>query len=147
MEGCQFADRWGGLNEAVTNLSQYVDTSRHMDAMSISGALSGLAQPTRLEVFRLLIGAEPVGVAAGEIARRIAVPHNTMSSHLAVLANCGLVSSERKSRSIIYRADLLRFREIILYLINDCCDGKRELCTSLLADLTPCCPQATRSPS
>src|SRR5436190_13052291 len=98
-----------------------------MDAISISRALAGLAQATRLEVFRLLVETEPAGVSAGEIARQIGVPHNTMSSHLAVLANCGLVSSERKSRNIIYRADLRRFREIVLYLLKDCCAGKPEI--------------------
>lgn len=110
-----------------------------MDATDVCPALSGLAQPTRLEVFRLLIASEPAGVAAGDIARRIGVPHNTLSSHLAVLTRCGLISSERKSRSIIYRADLVRFREIILYLLKDCCNGKPEVCAPLLADLTPCC--------
>jgi DNA-binding transcriptional ArsR family regulator len=116
-----------------------------MDKTSVTKALSGLAQPTRLEVFRLLIAAEPDGVQAGEIARRVGVPHNTMSTHLTILANCGLVSSERKSRSIIYRPDLVRLREIILYLLKDCCAGKAEICAPLLADLTPYCCEPTRA--
>lgn len=54
-------------------------------------ALSALAQPTRLEAFRLLVRQEPDGLAAGEIARRLDVPHNTMSTHLAILTRAGLV--------------------------------------------------------
>jgi DNA-binding transcriptional ArsR family regulator len=69
-------------------------------------ALAALAQSTRLDTFQLLVKREPEGVPAGELARRMAVPQNTMSAHLAILARAGLVIGERHSRSIIYRADL-----------------------------------------
>jgi ArsR family transcriptional regulator len=105
-------------------------------------ALSALAQPTRLETFRLLVKNEPAGLAAGEIARATGVPQNTLSSHLRILAQAGLVSGERQSRSIVYRARLDRFRELTLYLIKDCCGGNPALCTPLVADLTPCCVPA-----
>jgi len=103
-------------------------------------ALAALAQPTRLEAFRLLVRHEPEGLPAGEIADALAVPANTMSAHLGVLSRAGLVSSERHSRSIIYRADLERFREVVLYLIKDCCGGNAEICAPLILELTPCCP-------
>jgi len=102
-------------------------------------ALSALAQPTRLDTFRLLVSHEPDGLAAGAIARLSGVPQNTMSSHLRILAQAGLVSGERQSRSIVYRARLDRFRELTLYLIKDCCGGNASLCDPLVADLTPCC--------
>ena len=69
-------------------------------------ALSALAQETRLDVFRLLVKHEPGGLPAGDIAKELAVPHNTLSSHLSILARADLVSSERRSRSIVYRANL-----------------------------------------
>ena len=100
--------------------------------------LSALAQPTRLEVFRLLVRSEPDGLPAGEIARKLDVPHNTMSAHLAILSRSGLVSSEKQSRSIIYRIQLTCVRELIVYLLRDCCAGKPELCAPLIADLSPC---------
>lgn len=111
-----------------------------MDEQTILVALSALAQPTRLQTFRLLVAREPDGVPAGELARLIGVPQNTMSAHLATLAQAGLVAGERRSRSIIYRADLARFRETILFLLNDCCGGRPEVCAPLIADLAPCCP-------
>ena len=111
-----------------------------MDQTEIIAALSALAQPTRLDTFRLLVRREPEGVAAGELARLVAVPQNTMSAHLAILARAGLVRGERHSRSIIYRADLTGFRAVALYLLKDCCDGRPELCAPLIADFTPCCP-------
>jgi DNA-binding transcriptional ArsR family regulator len=110
-----------------------------MDTKEVIDALSALAQSTRLDAFRLLVSREPDGVAAGELARLVAIPQNTMSSHLAILARAGLVRSERLSRSIIYRADLRRFREVTLFLLRDCCGGHPDLCAPLIADLAPCC--------
>ena len=110
-----------------------------MDDIQAIDALSALAQPTRLAAFRLVVSREPDGLPAGELARLLAVPQNTMSTHLAILSRAGLISGERHSRSIIYRADLQRFRAVTFYLLNDCCGGRPELCAPLIADLTPCC--------
>jgi ArsR family transcriptional regulator, arsenate/arsenite/antimonite-responsive transcriptional repressor len=107
-------------------------------------ALGALAQPTRLEAFRLLVRQEPTGLPAGEIAKSLSVPQNTMSSHLAVLARAGLVSAERFSRSIVYRAELSRFRDMMLFMLRDCCEGRPEICAPLIADLAPCCLPSAR---
>jgi ArsR family transcriptional regulator, arsenate/arsenite/antimonite-responsive transcriptional repressor len=111
-----------------------------MDNTEAIDALLALAQTTRLDVFRLLVSHEPDGVAAGELARLIAIPQNTMSTHLSILARAGLVRGERHSRSIIYRADLKRFREVTLFLLKDCCGGRPDICAPLIADLSPCRP-------
>lgn len=103
-------------------------------------AFAALAQATRLDVFRLLMEHEPDGLPAGEIARLMAVPHNTMSTHLAILARAGLIEAERQSRSIIYRAKLDAVRTLTGFLVNDCCGGRPDLCQPLIADLSPCCP-------
>ncbi len=118
-----------------------------MDNESAIAALAALAQPTRLETFRLLVSREPDGVAAGELARLVAVPQNTMSAHLSVLARAGLVAGERSSRTIIYRACLPRVHALVLFMLRDCCGGRAELCAPLIADLSqsdaaPCCPPA-----
>ncbi len=110
-----------------------------MDKEDAILALAALAQPTRLDVFRMLVAEEPAGVPAGEVARRLAVPHNTMSTHLAVLARAGLVGAERHSRTIIYRARLDRFRELAGYLLKECCGGRPDVCAPLISDLAPCC--------
>jgi ArsR family transcriptional regulator, arsenate/arsenite/antimonite-responsive transcriptional repressor len=88
--------------------------SRYMDDVEVIAALAALAQPTRLLTFRLLVAREPEGVPAGELARLTEVPQNTMSTHLAILARARLIVGERQSRSIIYRANLDRFREVAL---------------------------------
>jgi ArsR family transcriptional regulator, arsenate/arsenite/antimonite-responsive transcriptional repressor len=91
-------------------------------------AFAALAQSTRLGVFRLLVKHEPEGLAAGEIAKALAVPQNTMSAHLAVLARAGVVISERRSRSIIYRADLATLQKLTSFMVEDCCGGRAEIC-------------------
>lgn len=110
-----------------------------MDNVGIILALGALGQITRLDVFRLLVRNEPTGIAAGEIARTLEIPHNTLSTHLGILTRSGLVQSKRYSRSIIYRADLERFREMMLYLVSDCCGGNPDQCAPLVAELIPCC--------
>lgn len=110
-----------------------------MDEVETIAALAALAQTTRLEAFRLLVRSEPDGLPAGKVARALSAPHNTMSSHLAILQRAGLVRSERHSRSIVYRADFDRLREMMLFLVEDCCQGRPELCAPLVETLSPCC--------
>jgi ArsR family transcriptional regulator len=109
-----------------------------MDIGHAIAALSALAQTTRLETLKLLVGREPEGVAAGELARLIGVPQNTMSTHLAVLTRAGLIMGARDGRSIAYRANLDGLRGLMLFLLKNCCNGKPEICAPLLAELTPC---------
>ena len=103
-------------------------------------ALASLAQSTRLDTFKLLVAHEPEGLAAGEVSKALGVPHNTLSSHLAILSHAGLISSTRYGRSIVYRANLGRLQDVIVYLLKDCCGGRSEICAPLMADLVPCCP-------
>ncbi|MEN3374893.1 MAG: ArsR family transcriptional regulator, arsenate/arsenite/antimonite-responsive transcriptional [Hyphomicrobiales bacterium] len=91
-------------------------------------ALAALGQPTRLEIFRLLMRREPDGLPAGVIAGAIGCPHNTLSTHLSILARSGLVRGMRDGRSIVYRADVDGMRSLIGFLVTDCCEGHPELC-------------------
>ncbi|MCE2576759.1 helix-turn-helix transcriptional regulator [Komagataeibacter sp. FNDCR2] len=111
-----------------------------MDIESTLAALSALSQSTRLEIFRLLVRHEPDGLPAGDVARHLAMPQNTISAHLATLARAGLLTSQRHSRLIVYRASLSRLRELMLFLVKDCCAGSPELCAPLIATLSSCCP-------
>ena len=107
-----------------------------MDDKSAIDSFSALAQATRLAAFRLLVRYEPQGLPAGEIARLLDVPHNTMSAHLAVLTRAHWVTSRRESRSIIYRADLDHVQRTVRFLVRDCCVGRPDLCGPLLDSLT-----------
>ncbi len=110
--------------------------------MESSEAVSGfgaLAQETRLGALRLLVRSEPQGLAAGALALQLKVPQNTLSTHLSVLANAGLIGSTRNGRSVIYRAKLGQVQELVLYLLRDCCNGRPELCGPLADDLMKTC--------
>jgi DNA-binding transcriptional ArsR family regulator len=111
-----------------------------MDIFSAVDALGALAQESRLKVFRLLVRAGPSGMAAGDIARALAVPQNTMSSHLAILSRARLVHARKHGRSIIYAVDFEGTRVLLSFLVEDCCGGKPEVCAPLLRSaLAECC--------
>ena len=104
-----------------------------METPDAVGALSALAHPGRLGIFRLLVQAGTDGLAAGEIARAAGSLPNTLSTNLGILAAAGLVASKRDGRSIIYTAAYDRMRELLAFLMEDCCGGKPEICAPLAA--------------
>ncbi len=106
--------------------------------------LSALAQDSRLQIFRLLIQAGPNGLAAGEIARRLGIPANTLSTHLNILAHSGLVRARRASRSRIYAAHYDAFRQLMTFLLEDCCQGRPEVCAPLF-DIAASCGTTERT--
>jgi ArsR family transcriptional regulator, arsenate/arsenite/antimonite-responsive transcriptional repressor len=114
-----------------------------MESNNAVKRLSALAQDSRLAVFRLLIKAGPTGVPAGEIARTLGITPNTLSAQLTILANAGLVSSRRDGRSIIYAATYDSISELLVYLMEDCCQGRAEICGPLVAvaGRAACCGQ------
>jgi protein-tyrosine-phosphatase/DNA-binding transcriptional ArsR family regulator len=85
----------------------------------IVGIFDSLAQPTRLEAYRLLLRYLPYGLPAGDIARLLAVPHNTLSTHMAQLERAGLVMSRREGRSIIYAASASKLGDVLRTMLAD----------------------------
>ncbi|HEX4294126.1 MAG TPA: metalloregulator ArsR/SmtB family transcription factor [Rhizomicrobium sp.] len=100
--------------------------------------LSAIAQEARLEVFRLLVKAGPGGMAAGDIARAVGTPANTLSAQLLTLANAGLVRARRDGRSIIYAVNFNAMRDLLSFLTEDCCGRRPEMCVSFTAARTDC---------
>ena len=101
--------------------------------------LSALAQDARLEVFRLLVKAGPEGMAAGDVARKLSIAANTMSAQLLILSNAGLVHARREGRSIIYAVNYEAMRDLLVFLTEDCCDGRAEMCAPLADVVSRCC--------
>lgn len=106
------------------------------EALAAFGALS---QGTRLEVFRQLVRLMPDAVPAGDLARDLDVPPSTLSTHLAILQRAGLVQSERDGRIIRYSADVNGARDLVEFLVKDCCRGHPERCNQLIKALMPTC--------
>lgn len=102
-------------------------------------ALQALGHETRLSVFRMLVKAGPEGLMAGEIAQGCGVPASTMSHHLANLERAGLATSQRESRVIRYRADYAGMRQLLAFLMEDCCQGDPLLCADF-SEIAACKP-------
>ena len=94
-----------------------------MDADDVVRSLAALAHPVRLQVFRALVVSGQAGLPPGTMAEALDIPPNTLSFHLKELNHAGLVTQERSSRHIIYRAAYDRMNELLGYLTENCCAG------------------------
>lgn len=110
-----------------------------MDKKLALAALAALGQETRLEVFRILVRAGKEGIPAGEIASRLGAVQNTTSAHLKILTHAGLVRPERDGRVVRYFADMTGFRDMLAFLMEDCCNGSPELCRPVIDAVTCDC--------
>lgn len=106
-----------------------------MELSVATASLAALAHYGRLSIFRLLVNAGCAGLAAGHIARQLGVKPNTLSANLTVLSHAGLVTSRREGRSIIYAARMEHMRELLEFLVGDCCAGAPEICAPLAETL------------
>ena len=116
-----------------------------MDTEKATIAFEALAQETRLRAFLLLVEAGAEGLPAGAISQELGTPHNTLSFHLTHLSHAGIVGSRRKGRSIIYMANFEMMRDVISFLVKDCCSrevanirqDKKKGCS--IIELADCC--------
>jgi protein-tyrosine-phosphatase/DNA-binding transcriptional ArsR family regulator len=115
-------------------VTQRPEASR-IDAAEAVALLGALAQPTRLEIFRLAMRYRPHGLAAGDIGRLLAVAHNTLSTHLGALEQVGLLASRREGRHIIFAAQAARADALLGFLGEACCTERPPGCGSELATL------------
>ena len=99
-----------------------------MEINNACTAFSALAQESRLAVLKRLVKAGPAGEPAGTIAAALDIPAPTMSFHLKELARSGLILSRKEGRKVIYAADYGGIRDLIDFLLSDCCQGDRRLC-------------------
>ena len=105
-----------------------------MQAKQALPMFAALSQETRLMIVRYLVEAGEDGASAGEIGARVDASSSRASFHLSNLEHAGLVTSERQSRNIIYRANLGNLGGLVSFLLNDCCNGH--------PDILACCPPA-----
>jgi ArsR family transcriptional regulator len=94
-----------------------------VEQQDVIRSLAALAHPVRLQVFRALVVAGRNGMTPGTMAEGLAIPSNTLSFHLKELGHAGLVSQERVSRNIIYRAAYEHMNAVLGYLTENCCQG------------------------
>lgn len=103
-----------------------------MNQDSAIETFSALAHPTRLATFRLLVKSAPNGVPALTIAERLEAKPSTLSGHLAILKQAGLLTSTRNQREIHYAANLQAINEVVGFLLSECCGGRINHCQDIL---------------
>jgi ArsR family transcriptional regulator, arsenate/arsenite/antimonite-responsive transcriptional repressor len=103
-----------------------------------AAALGALAHPVRLRVFRALVVSGPQGLVPGVMQEGLGIPASTLSFHLKELAIAGLVSAERDSRSLIYRARFEQMNGLLGYLTDNCCQGAACLAPTAAAAACGC---------
>lgn len=122
-----------------------------MDIQEAIIAFDALSQETRLRVFRLLVEHGTQGAPAGKLSDTLGIPHNTLSFHLNHMSNAGLVTSRREGRSIIYAANFDLMRDLIGFMVKDCCSvefasirtDKKSGCS--IIELADCCTPKEKS--
>jgi len=122
-----------------------------MDIQEAIIAFDALSQETRLRVFRLLVEHGTQGAPAGKLSDTLGIPHNTLSFHLNHMNNAGLVTSRREGRSIIYTANFDLMRDLIGFMVKDCCSvefasirtDKKTGCS--IIELADCCNPKEKS--
>ncbi len=100
-------------------------------------AFGALSNPTRLKIVRALVEAGPDGLSAGDIAEVAGASPSRASFHLAGLAEAGLVTSDRQSRTILYRVSFPQLGALMQFVLEDCCKGN--------AQVRACCGQGAAS--
>lgn len=113
-----------------------------MNEGQVLSALSALAQETRLRMLRYLVAAGQDGAAAGDIGAAVNCSSSRASFHLNALTQAGLITVERKSRQMIYRADFDVIGALMGYLVQDCCGGHARVLACCQPGDT-CCGSAT----
>ena len=110
-----------------------------MDLDPAVDALSALAHPTRLKLFRLLMRAGPSGQPAGDLALSLGLSNSTLSFHLTQLTQAGLLRATRHYRHIFYAVDIDQTRRLMRFLSEDCCAGNPEICGAMT--VPACAPE------
>ncbi len=93
-----------------------------LDTVRAASAFAALGSEQRLEVLRVLVRAGPDGLSIGTLGERAGVTGSTLTHHLRVLREAGLVSQAKEGRKIIcVGAAYDRARELSEFLLQECC--------------------------
>jgi ArsR family transcriptional regulator len=101
-----------------------------MKPAQVVKALSALAQPTRLALYRLLVACGPNGMAAGQVSAKLKVSPATLSFHFRTLSHAGLIESRQEGRFIYYAANFTVMNDMLAYLTENCCGGDAAACAA-----------------
>lgn len=81
--------------------------------MAFADTFKALSDPTRREILNLLKQKE---MTAGEIVEHFQVSGATISHHLSILKQAGMVDDQKSGKYIYYRLNLTVFEEILSWI-------------------------------
>lgn len=107
-----------------------------MDEVKASAVLGALARPARLKIVSTLAESGPGGLASGELARRLSIPQNAMSTYLTTLTSVGLIERERRGRYVFSKADLETIQQLIVFIFTECYGENAQRLSDVICRLT-----------
>ncbi len=99
-----------------------------MDQQQAIECFSAMAQESRLAILKLLMRKSPDGIRVSDISAKLDIVPSTLSGHLSVLRRSGLLNSKRNQREIFYSANLEAINDLMLFIVEECCDGNLGSC-------------------
>lgn len=101
-------------------------------------ALSALAQPIRLKLFRLLVRHAPQGLCVSELLDHVELAQPTLSFHLKELTAAGLLARSKQGRQVYYAPAFPTMDALLAYLTENCCAASADAGAA-------CCPPTESS--
>ena len=92
-----------------------------LTSTAVIRGLAALAHETRLTLFHQLVRHGPGGESAGELARGLNIPPQTLSFHLKEMTHAGLLCPRREGRYVYYAVDFDYASRLVAYLSDSCC--------------------------
>lgn len=83
--------------------------------MGLDLVFKALSDPTRRQILRMLSQGD---LSAGEIAAAFDMAKPSISHHLNVLKQAGLVQDERRGQQIIYSLDTTVFQDVLAWIFE-----------------------------
>lgn len=94
----------------------------YMEAEKISEICKALGDPNRLKIIKLLTDGE---MCACKLLEEFQITQPTLSHHMKILTDCGLVSSRKDGKKTFYSIICCTFKEFKSYFENiTCCKDR-----------------------
>jgi ArsR family transcriptional regulator, arsenate/arsenite/antimonite-responsive transcriptional repressor len=99
-----------------------------MNIKDSAARLEALGNPTRLEIYRLLVRAGDTGLSVGTIQQKLDMAASTLSYHLKSLVIVGLVRQDRDGTTLMCCANFPVMRALMEFLVAECCVDEAVCC-------------------
>ena len=99
-----------------------IETGTSLAVEDAASMFAALGSEQRLTVLNALVRAGPVGLPIGALGERTGVTGSTLTHHVRILAQAGLVHRVKRGRSIICAAVAYpSVQALSAYLLSECC--------------------------